>query len=66
MQHDIYSLGICLLEIGLWKSFSSYNDSTTASLSAAVLSVSLNDPEFRQSNVMKEHLTALAKCDLSE
>ena len=21
MQHDIYSLGVCLLEIGLWKSF---------------------------------------------
>ncbi|KAK4107345.1 hypothetical protein N656DRAFT_840443 [Canariomyces notabilis] len=24
MQHDIYSLGVCLLEIGLWKSFVSY------------------------------------------
>ncbi|KAH8896381.1 hypothetical protein GQ53DRAFT_639805, partial [Thozetella sp. PMI_491] len=24
MQHDIYSLGVCLLEIGLWESFVSY------------------------------------------
>lgn len=24
MQHDIYSLGVCLLEIGLWKSFVEY------------------------------------------
>lgn len=25
MQHDLYSLGVCLLEIGLWKSFVSYS-----------------------------------------
>ena len=24
MQHDIYSLGVCLLEIGLWRSFVYY------------------------------------------
>lgn len=27
MQHDIYSLGVCLLEIGLWRSFVSYDTS---------------------------------------
>lgn len=26
MQHDIYSLGVCLLEVGLWESFVSYTD----------------------------------------
>lgn len=26
MQHDIYSLGVCLLEVGLWQSFVAYND----------------------------------------
>ena len=26
MQHDIYSLGVCLLELGLWESFVSYPD----------------------------------------
>ena len=24
MQHDIYSLGVCLLEVGLWQSFAEY------------------------------------------
>lgn len=24
MQHDIYSLGVCLLEVGLWESFVEY------------------------------------------
>ena len=66
MQHDIYSLGVCLLEIGLWESFLSYDDSTKAPLPAAALGVSLDGPEFRQPNVMKEHLTALAKRDLSK
>ncbi|KAI4265751.1 MAG: hypothetical protein L6R38_009197 [Xanthoria sp. 2 TBL-2021] len=26
MQHDIYSLGVCLLEIGLWRSFLEWED----------------------------------------
>ena len=25
MQHDIYSLGVCLLEIGIWQSFATYD-----------------------------------------
>lgn len=29
MQHDIYSLGVCLLEIGLWQSLIDYPTSTT-------------------------------------
>jgi hypothetical protein len=29
MQHDIYSLGVVLLEIGLWKSFLVYNSKDT-------------------------------------
>ncbi|KAH0559348.1 hypothetical protein GP486_004136 [Trichoglossum hirsutum] len=29
MQHDIYSLGVCLLEIGLWDSFVQYTDLTS-------------------------------------
>ncbi|KAJ5746946.1 uncharacterized protein N7511_008642 [Penicillium nucicola] len=27
MQHDIYSLGVCMLEIGLWRSFVTYDQS---------------------------------------
>jgi hypothetical protein len=26
MQHDIYSLGVCLLEIALWQSFIQIDD----------------------------------------
>ncbi|KAK3947523.1 hypothetical protein QBC32DRAFT_192510, partial [Pseudoneurospora amorphoporcata] len=26
MQHDVYSLGVCLLEMGLWRSFVMYDD----------------------------------------
>lgn len=29
MQHDIYSLGVCLLEIGLWQSLIDYPNTTT-------------------------------------
>ena len=28
MQHDVYSLGVCLLEIGLWTSFVYWNEKT--------------------------------------
>lgn len=31
MQHDVYSLGVCLLEIGLWSSFVKYNDAAAES-----------------------------------
>ncbi|KAM3547802.1 hypothetical protein ARSEF4850_009794 [Beauveria asiatica] len=34
MQHDIYSLGVCLLEIGLWESFVEY--STASELDGAL------------------------------
>lgn len=32
MQHDIYALGVCLLEIGLWTSFISYTDNGSPQL----------------------------------
>lgn len=44
MQHDIYSLGVCLLELGLWETFVSYdrltlasNDNTPTSARAPIL-----------------------------
>ena len=64
MQHDIYSLGVCLLEIGLWDSFLSYPESATAPLPAAALGITLDDPEFKQPARMKEYLIAVAKRDL--
>ena len=64
MQHDIYSLGVCLLEVGLWESFLLYEDGATAPLPASALGITLDGPAFKQPALMKEHLIALAKNDL--
>lgn len=51
MQHDIYSLGVCLLEIGIWKSFVEYvTDGTTTDRRAQPadilgFSASLSEPQ---------------------
>lgn len=37
MQHDIYSLGVCLLEIGLWESFVSSENRTDLSAEKGLL-----------------------------
>ena len=66
MQHDIYSLGVCLLEVGLWESFVSYADGVTAPLPAAALGITLNSPELKQPALIKERLIAVAKRDLSK
>ena len=66
MQHDIYSLGVCLLEIGLWESFLSYKQGATAPVPAAALGITWESPEFRRPALMKEHLIALAKRDLAK
>ncbi|KAJ5984982.1 hypothetical protein N7522_012178 [Penicillium canescens] len=46
MQHDIYSLGVCLLEIGLWESFVSSENHTHLSM---------------EDGLLKDQYTALAK-----
>ncbi|KAK3370370.1 hypothetical protein B0H63DRAFT_528091 [Podospora didyma] len=40
MQHDIYSLGACLLEVGLWHSFIEYSDRDQAPILADHLGIS--------------------------
>ena len=66
MQHDIYSLGVCLLEIGLWKSFVSYLDDAEAPVPAAILGITLDNAKFKQPVVIKEHLIALARRSLPQ
>jgi len=65
MQHDIYSLGVCLLEIGLWNSFVEYSNpnigptrSQTYDLSAG----STND--FGTPEILKSCLLSLAAKEL--
>jgi hypothetical protein len=63
MQHDIYSLGVCLLEIGLWESFVIYHDEGSDPSPSSVLTA-LNDPEedrIKKAFLVKDALVGLAK-----
>jgi hypothetical protein len=73
MQHDIYSLGVCLLELGLWRSFVWYPGSNDGSGAAPVpslaLGMSLSDIDFPQGRSatplkLKEHLVVKARNEL--
>jgi hypothetical protein len=63
MQHDIYSLGVCLLEIGLWESFVLYHNEGTDPSPSTALSI-LNDAEkdeIKKAFLVKDALVDLAK-----
>ena len=68
MQHDIYSLGVCLLEIGLWGSFVDYASVQASPTLATLLEMpsSVAAPQasafLMQSG--KEHLLSLAQSQL--
>ncbi|KAF4959482.1 hypothetical protein FGADI_1703 [Fusarium gaditjirri] len=62
MQHDIYSLGVCLLEIGLWQSFVEYDGATprfSPLLTNTELHLSETDPQ-----TIKEQLILLSRTEL--
>jgi hypothetical protein len=56
IQHDIYSLGVCLLEIGLWRSLVAYDD-PDGSPSLAITTASFPDIGNRD---LKDVLVTLA------
>lgn len=63
MQHDIYSLGVCLLEIGLWESFVIYHNEESHPTPSPALAI-LNDPEkdeIKNAFLVKDTLVSLAK-----
>jgi hypothetical protein len=60
MQHDIYSLGVCLLEIGIWGSFLSYDVDEVVPNSEGVLGFTLGDIHNESPSVVKDHLLSLA------
>lgn len=64
MQHDIYSLGVCLLEIGLWGSFVCYETEESDPTPHTSLAITFDNAEFGKPILMKEHLVALAKNEL--
>lgn len=61
MHHDIYSLGVCLLEIGLWDSFVAHEADENGPIPGKVLDITFDDAVFNKPMAIKEHLVALAK-----
>ncbi|MCJ1325554.1 hypothetical protein MMC10_002217 [Thelotrema lepadinum] len=63
MQHDIYSLGVCLLEIGLWESLLIYEEDGQVCVPSAALG-SLPDKGLYPPKDLKEKLINLAQKQL--
>ncbi|KAH0551480.1 hypothetical protein GP486_007306, partial [Trichoglossum hirsutum] len=77
MQHDVYGLGVCLLEIGLWESFVIYHGDNESGGGSPTPSTLLppsmekyaggrgggddNEDEVKKAFITKEHLVQLAK-----
>ncbi|KAF5658588.1 CAMK kinase [Fusarium heterosporum] len=63
MQHDIYSLGVCLLEIGLWTSFVDYGDNDTTEI-AELLRTTEDTPTDLEPETIKKRLISLSRGQL--
>lgn len=67
MQHDVYALGVCLLEIGLWDSFVVYSGEADGTRMQSSALLELCDEGFaaesapRLGQDIKEHLVKLAR-----
>jgi hypothetical protein len=63
-EHDIYSLGVCLLEIGLWETFVVYNADETSVSPGAGLALMLQDLRQMPPDAVQKHLVGLAESRL--
>ncbi|RSL76262.1 hypothetical protein CEP51_010132 [Fusarium floridanum] len=70
LQHDIYSLGVCLLEIGLWQSFVNYEtegeDQTLSPIVGISTDASHDEAAAFLLTSVKDHLVKLAQTELRE
>lgn len=65
MQHDMHSLGVCLLEIGIWESFVLYpKRGTNAYPNTGMLQLSVQELQKKTPNGIKRLLVDLAKREL--
>ncbi|KAI0967909.1 hypothetical protein F4678DRAFT_444893 [Xylaria arbuscula] len=64
MQHDIYSLGVCLLEVGLGKSFVNYDREGIHPLSLQGIGAPDNNASSWRPDALKDSLVSLAADDL--
>jgi hypothetical protein len=60
MQHDIYSLGVCLLEIGLWDSLLTFDGRESVRISETYLGAG-TDPLAMSASEMKDRIVTLAR-----
>ena len=60
MQHDIYSLGVCLLEIGIWDSFVLFEAKRAAASKVLPKDVEKNEKAYGVAEKVKECLVELA------
>lgn len=63
MQHDVYSLGVCLLEIGLWNSLVDYDDGGAAHTSSILQAIGGSSEHLRP-EAIKEKLLSLTRNQL--
>lgn len=62
MQHDIYSLGVCLLEIALWRSFVHIDDEGPTPWSELRIEKAISDRDARRGGfAIKKELVTMAK-----
>ncbi|KAM0561557.1 hypothetical protein ACHAPJ_003441 [Fusarium lateritium] len=70
MQHDIYSLGVCLLEIGLWQSFISYDVQVQNASLSPVIGISSDASQEEAASFLltsaKTNLVRLARHELRQ
>ncbi|KAM3455002.1 hypothetical protein NHJ6243_008691 [Beauveria neobassiana] len=64
MQHDIYSLGVCLLEIGLWRSFVSYDLDSGHPIPLEALGLIRDAVPVESSVILKEKLVEMTQNEL--
>ncbi|KAJ9603238.1 hypothetical protein H2200_012016 [Cladophialophora chaetospira] len=64
MQHDIYSLGVCLLELGLFVSFVVYDEDSIPSCTSSVFGLPAEALKAAKAIDVKEHLVSLARAEL--
>ncbi|KAH7128894.1 hypothetical protein EDB81DRAFT_764047 [Dactylonectria macrodidyma] len=64
MQHDIFSLGICLLEIGLWRSLVTYDPNCQHPIPSEGLGLKEDDILVEDLATLKEKLVEMAQREL--
>lgn len=64
MQHDVCSIGVCLLEIGIWSNFVEYEpDPSPSAILSIVDKLKMKEPKKRAFDI-KEVLVKLAQTRL--